>query len=198
MYFRISWGHAPWPAPQPLPCRSSHRCGTSLCQSAADCHGRRFDAGGGCAGEVDGLGWPLVCHLDTDARVRREYRNILAKTGRWLTAKQPTIATPADWTREICTAWVARVVRIGIGDFAQRRVGRRLGRRLVPSTMASYISAARTLLRDCQEWGWCTRRFDPATALATPRSLVPCSAPSRKSLPTTPGQRSCGRAEPRS
>ncbi|WP_216850006.1 tyrosine-type recombinase/integrase [Acidisoma sp. L85] len=37
--------------------------------------------------------------------------------------------------------------------------------------MSSYISATRTLLRDCQEWGWCTRRFDPATALATPRSV---------------------------
>jgi integrase len=105
--------------------------------------------------------------------VRREYRSILAKTGRWLTAEQPNIATPADWTRETCAAWVARVVRIGIGDFAQRRVGLvgRVGRRLAPSTMASYISATRTLLRDCQEWGWCTRRFDPATALATPRSV---------------------------
>ena len=105
--------------------------------------------------------------------VRREYRSILAKTGRWLTSDQPHIATPADWTRETCAAWVARVTRIGIGDYAQRRVGLvgRLGRRLAPTSMASYISATRTLLRDCQEWGWCTRRFDPATALATPRSV---------------------------
>ena len=106
-------------------------------------------------------------------RVRREYRSILAKTGRWLTAEQPNIATPADWTRETCAAWVARVTRIGIGDYAQRRVGLvgRVGRRLAPTSMASYISATRTLLRDCQEWGWCIRRFDPATALATPRSV---------------------------
>ena len=81
---------------------------------------------------------------------------------RWLTSDQPHIATPADWTRETCAAWVARVTRIGIGDYAQRRVGLvgRLGRRLAPTSMASYISATRTLLRDCQEWGWCTRRFD--------------------------------------
>ena len=51
--------------------------------------------------------------------VRREYRSILAKTGRWLTSDQPQIATPADWTRDTCAAWVARVTRIGIGDYAQ-------------------------------------------------------------------------------
>ena len=39
--------------------------------------------------------------------VRREYRSILAKTGRWLTAEQPNVATPAHWTRETCAAWVA-------------------------------------------------------------------------------------------
>src|SRR4051812_6403444 len=105
--------------------------------------------------------------------VRREYRSILAKVGRWLAAEQPAIATPADWTRETCAAWVARVTRARVGDYAQRRVNLvgRVGRRLAPTTMASYISATRTLLRDCQEWGWCARRFDPATALATPRSV---------------------------
>ncbi|MFL4975351.1 MAG: tyrosine-type recombinase/integrase [Microvirga sp.] len=105
--------------------------------------------------------------------VRREYRSILAKVGRWLAAEQPAIATPADWTRETCAAWVARVTRASVGDYAQRRVNLvgRVGRRLAPTTMASYISTTRTLLRDCQEWGWCARRFDPATALATPRSV---------------------------
>jgi integrase len=105
--------------------------------------------------------------------VRREYRGILAKAGRWLSATQPTIGSPADWTRETCAAWIAQVTRSSIGDFAQRRVGLvgRVGRRLAPATMASYITATRTFLRDCQEWGWCPRRFDPSTALTTPRSI---------------------------
>jgi integrase len=105
--------------------------------------------------------------------VRREYRSILAKAGRWLAAEQPAVTSPADWTRETCAAWVARVVRTGIGDFAQRRVGLagRVGRRLAPTSMAGYISVVRTFFRDCQEWGWCARRFDPAVALATPRSV---------------------------
>jgi integrase len=29
----------------------------------------------------------------------------------------------------------------------------------------------RIFLRDCQEWGWCARRFDPTRALATPRAV---------------------------
>jgi hypothetical protein len=42
--------------------------------------------------------------------VRHEYRGILAKVGRWLAAEQPAVAAPADWTREVCAAWVARVI----------------------------------------------------------------------------------------
>lgn len=105
--------------------------------------------------------------------VRREYRSILAMAGRWLSAAQPGIASPADWTRETCAAWVAQVVRTSVGDFAQRRVNLlgRLGRRLAPQTMAGYVTVTRTFFRDCQEWGWCPRRFDPKTALATPRSV---------------------------
>ena len=105
--------------------------------------------------------------------VRREYRSILVMAGRWLAVSQPGIASPADWTRETCAAWVAQVTRTSIGDFAQRRAGLadRLGRRLAPSTMASYTTVTRTFFRDCQEWGWCPRRFDPKTALATPRSV---------------------------
>ena len=107
------------------------------------------------------------------AEVRREYRSILVMAGRWLALAHPEIGSPSDWTRETCAAWVAQVVRTGIGDFAQRRAGLagRVGRRLAPTTMASYTTVTRTFFRDCQEWGWCPRRFDPKTALATPRSV---------------------------
>ena len=55
--------------------------------------------------------------------MRRTHRGILAIAGRWLAAEQPAITSPADWTRETCAAWVALVMRAGIGDYAQRRVG---------------------------------------------------------------------------
>ena len=156
-----------------FPCRSSCRRRSGLRRSSTASHPRQPDAGGGAP--VEWMTWVdrWFATSTLTPEVRREYRSILAKTGRWLTSDQPHIATPADWTRDTCAAWVARVTRIGIGDYAQRRVGLvgRLGRRLAPTSMASYISATRTLLRDCQEWGWCPRRFDPATALATPRSV---------------------------
>ena len=49
--------------------------------------------------------------------VRRMHRSILAMAGRWLTAEQPAINSPADWTRETCAAWVACVARSCIGDY---------------------------------------------------------------------------------
>ena len=111
--------------------------------------------------------------------VRRTHRGILAMAGRWMTAEQPAITSPVDWTRETCAAWVARVTRAGIGDYAQRKVAltERIGRRLAPATVAGYIAAIRTFFRDCQEWGWCARRFDPSSALATPRSVLALIGP---------------------
>jgi integrase len=45
------------------------------------------------------------------------------------------------------------------------------GKPLSPGTRASMISAIRTFFRDAQENEWIPRRFDPAIALAYPRSL---------------------------
>ena len=111
--------------------------------------------------------------------VRRTHRGILAMAGRWLTAEQPAVTSPAGWTRDTCAAWVARLTRTGIGDYAQRRVGLtgRVGRRLAPATVAGYIGATRTFFGDCQEWGWCARRFDPSSSLAVPRSVLAVIGP---------------------
>ena len=40
-----------------------------------------------------------------------------------------------------------------------------------PRPWPATSTVTRTFFRDCQEWGWCARRFDPKTALATPRSV---------------------------
>lgn len=115
--------------------------------------------------------WSATSTLAPGAR--SVFRHALARAGRWLLAEHPDIVTPGDWTRETCAAWVAQVLRSKIGDYVERRVGlgNRVGRPLAPTTMANYISAVRTLLRDCQEWGWCPRRFNPIKALAIPRSV---------------------------
>ncbi|HTV33794.1 MAG TPA: tyrosine-type recombinase/integrase [Methylocella sp.] len=104
---------------------------------------------------------------------RRSHRSILFKIGRWLAVTHPAVTGPEDWTREICASWVGRVLRMETGEFTQRKVGvaAQIGRRIAPATMVQYLEAPRTFLRDCQEWGWCARRLNPATALRMPRNV---------------------------
>ncbi|MGH3327265.1 MAG: tyrosine-type recombinase/integrase [Streptomycetales bacterium] len=112
-------------------------------------------------------------------KVRGISRSVLAKTGRWLAAEQPGIAGPADWTRQTCASWVAAVDRMRVGDYVQRAVttGSPAGEPLKPKTKAGYLRMTRTFFRDLQEWEWIARRFDPGTALATPRSVKALTGP---------------------
>jgi integrase len=107
-------------------------------------------------------------------KVRATIRTIMAKAGRWLAAEHPEITEPGQWTRATCAAWVAAVDRMSVGDWVQRRdaLGGRVGEAISPRTKAQNLVAARTFFRDCQEWEWIGRRFDPNRALALPRSVA--------------------------
>ncbi|GAA5103865.1 tyrosine-type recombinase/integrase [Haloechinothrix salitolerans] len=110
------------------------------------------------------------------------YRVVLAKIGRWLAAEHPDITEPGQWTRQTCAAWVAAVDRMTVGDHAQSAAwlnGRHgdLGKPLSPKTKRAYLRVARTFFRDCQDWEWMQRRFDPARALATPPSITALQGP---------------------
>jgi integrase len=107
---------------------------------------------------------------------------VLAKVGRWLAAEHPGITEPGQWARQTCAAWVAAVDRMTVGDHAQSTVwldGRlgNLGKPLSPKRKRAYLRVARTFFRDCQDWEWIPRRFDPARALATPRSITALQGP---------------------
>jgi integrase len=106
-------------------------------------------------------------------KTRGIYRTTLAKIGRWLAAEHPDVTSPAQWTRQTCAEWVAAIDRMSTGDYAQWRagLGDRAGKPLSPKTKSGYLRTARTFFRDCQEWEWIPRRFDPAHALGTPRSV---------------------------
>ncbi len=112
-------------------------------------------------------------------KVRGSFRTILLKAGRWLAKEHPEICEPAQWTRELCAEYLALVERLCIGDYTQRRApfASRIGRPLSAKSKAGYITAVRTFFHDCQEWEWITRRFDPARALATPRSIRALTGP---------------------
>ena len=113
---------------------------------------------------------------------RDTHRVVLAKIGRWLAADHPDITGPADWTRQTCTAWIAAVDRMRVGDHIQSENWRdsrteQLGKPLSPKTKRTYIRIARTFFRDLQDWDWIPRRFDPARALETPRSIRALQGP---------------------
>jgi integrase len=104
---------------------------------------------------------------------RRHVRVCVLKAGRWLQVEHPTIMEPTAWTRELCAAYVAAIDRMHVGDFAQRcgPLRDRLGHPLSARSKEGYLGAMRQFFRDCQEWGWMPRRFDPSRALATPRAV---------------------------
>jgi integrase len=112
-------------------------------------------------------------------RVRNSFRATLLKVGRWLEAEQPQAADPASWTRQTCAAWVAAVDRMKVGDYVQRTAGLKdlLGKPLEAATKAGHLAVLRTFFRDMQEWEQIPRRFDPARALAVPRSIAALLGP---------------------
>lgn len=108
------------------------------------------------------------------ADVRANIRVNLAKAGRWLAAEHPEASDPRRWTRATCAAWVAAVDRMAVGDWVQRRdhLHERVGTPIAPRTKAHMLMGTRVFFRDLQEWEWIPRRFDPARALAVPRSVA--------------------------
>lgn len=117
-------------------------------------------------------GWVERWHATSPLtpKVRAIIRTIVAKAGRWLAAEHPGITEPGQWTRETCAAWVAAVDRMAVGDYVQGgdHLHGRAGKPVAPRTKAHMLMAARTFFRDCQEWEWFPRRFDPSRALAVP------------------------------
>jgi integrase len=102
----------------------------------------------------------------------------LRKTGRWLAHHHPEAVHPAQWTRELAIAYVAAVDRMHVGEWSVCPIPRQsIGTPLTPRGKASHLAALRSFFRDCQEWEWVPRRFDPVRCLATPRSVRALIAP---------------------
>jgi integrase len=112
-------------------------------------------------------------------KARATDRSVLSKIGRWLAEEHPDITEPAHWTRQTCAAWIAALDRMRVGDYNQRRggLGGREGKPFSAETKSGYLTATRTFFRDCQEWEWIPRRFDPTRALATPRTVLAMLGP---------------------
>jgi integrase len=95
------------------------------------------------------------------------------KAGRWLAREHPDVRSPDGWTRDLGLAYVAAVNHGVLSDLVapSAHLERRRGAPLSPRSKDRLLCMLRIFLRDCQEWGWCARRFDPTRALATPRAV---------------------------
>jgi integrase len=105
---------------------------------------------------------------------RRCLRSVLLQVGRWLAVDHPHIQSPGDWSAQHCATFLAHVDRWCVGDHTScsaSLVASRVGQPLRPRAKAHRIHAVRQFFRDCQEWEWIPRRFDPARSLSTPRNL---------------------------
>jgi integrase len=117
------------------------------------------------------------------ASARSVYYAVL-KAGRWLAHEHPEVRSPDGWTRDLALAYVSAVNDCKLGEFVTPDAykGRPSGTSLSPCSKVRLLSAVRTFLRDCQEWGWCARHFDPQRVMATPRSLNALTGPSPRVL----------------
>jgi integrase len=105
---------------------------------------------------------------------RSDARGVLLKLGRWLVSEHPDVYEPGQWTRQLCARAVAAIDRMHVGDYVARRDALEPGRIGMPLSARSkdnYLGMLRQFFRDCAEWGWIPRRFDPGRSLATPRSV---------------------------
>ena len=118
-------------------------------------------------------------------RTRATYRHWLLKVGRWLAVTHPYSSEPSRWTREVAATAVAAIDRMNVGDYttdgACLPIARR-GQPLSPASKSHAIRALRTFFVDLQEWGWIPRIFNPARALAVPRSIQALIGPAPRTI----------------
>ncbi len=105
------------------------------------------------------------------AKTRHAYYLMVLKVGRWLGQVHPEAASPERWDRELAAECVAMVGKLAIGQWAhaERLRPALVGKPLSAKAKAHHLAAASAFFRDCQEWGWIPRRFDPHRCFAAPR-----------------------------
>ena len=124
----------------------------------------------------------VQCWMNTSTSSTRTKDSVYyaaLKAGRWLAQNYSDVRSPDDWTRDVAMAYVSEVNGFTVGDLTVpiAHLDSRRGRPLSPASKDRALGALRVFFRDCQEWGWAQRRFDPGRVLATPRAVKALIAP---------------------
>jgi integrase len=114
--------------------------------------------------------WRNTSTLSPRTRVEVYYG--LLKMGRWVSASYPAEASPESWTRQTAARCVAEICRMVVGQWTnQVHTQTDPKRPLTPRAISGQWHAVRCFVRDCQEWEWIPRKFDPNRCLNTPASV---------------------------
>ncbi len=114
--------------------------------------------------------WLATSTLSENGRIEVYY--LIMKAGRWITATHSELASPELWTRETAAAYVAAVCRMSVGTWVtQVKHPSDCRKPLTPRSICGHLNAIRTFFRDCHEWEWVPRQFDPNHSLRAPTSV---------------------------
>lgn len=109
-------------------------------------------------------------------KTRAGQYNTLIKIGRWLNLMHPEIVSPKQWTRELVAEFVAMVDHLLIGDYMHHNTHHipkaKVGKPITNNSKVAHISIMRGFIRDCQEWGWITRHFNPIRFLPITKQMT--------------------------
>lgn len=114
---------------------------------------------------------------------RRGVVTALTRVGRWLSVTHPDVRSPEHWTRELALEYAAVLPRVKIGEYSFPNDRRLYGKPRKAATIANDYANLRIYFRDLQGWDWITRKFNPATALNTPKSIRTLIGPDPRNLP---------------
>ncbi|MBV9385712.1 MAG: site-specific integrase [Chroococcidiopsidaceae cyanobacterium CP_BM_ER_R8_30] len=102
----------------------------------------------------------------------KDRRTMLLKIGRWLAQEYPEVTSPEQWDRQLVVNFITAVDNWKVGDFTVSLLTSfqpNFGQTLSAPAKESILLAVRSFLKDLQEWGWISARFNPIQVLRTPR-----------------------------
>ncbi|HVH30937.1 MAG TPA: tyrosine-type recombinase/integrase, partial [bacterium] len=123
--------------------------------------------------------WCLRWYRSADLapKTKLNYLHVLLRVGRWLSHHHPEITTPHQWTVHLAAEYVAVLAEMRVGDLCDAVhtatiLPNRFGRPLSPRSQDRQLAILRAFFRDLQEAPHqIPRRFDPARAFRTPRTV---------------------------
>jgi integrase len=134
--------------------------------------------------------WCLRWYRSADLalKTKRNYLHVLLRVGRWLSQHHPEITTPHQWTVHLAAEYVAAVAEMRVGDHCDAVhtatiLPHLFGRPLSARSQDRQLAILRAFFRDLQEAPHqIPRRFDPARAFRTPRTVRHQIGPSPRDI----------------